>query len=186
MSYYVHIAREGFKETPIPLDDWLAAARQCDELAVEENRNRHGEIKGYSVYLKGNKRAKLLRHPSAGVITAQDPSKELIIVMFKLAGILNVGVYSDRLKKYESVDDWEKRTKKYRQNRDNHHAEYETKRKIRNQYGIAIWVIFIVFIILTTWVLTPSNNAYWFIIVFLILLTIITTQLLNHFTSKIK
>lgn len=185
MSYYVHITREGFKENPIPLDGWLAAARQCDELAVEEIRNRHGEIKGYLVHLKGNKRAKLLRHPSAGVITAQDPSKELIVVMFKLAGILNVGVYSDKLKKYESVDDWEKRTRKYRKNRDNHHAEYETKRKISNQYGIAIWVIFIVLIILTTWLLIPANNAYWFIVAFLILLTIITTQLLNRFTSRI-
>lgn len=182
MSYYVHIAREGFKENPIPPDDWLAAARQCDELSVEEIRNRHDEIKGYSVFLKGNRRAKLLRHPSAGVITAQDPSKELIIVMFKLASILNVGVYSDRLKRYESIEDWEKRTKKYHQTRDKHHTEYKKNR----QYRIALLLISIFLIILTTWLITPSNITYWLIIPSIIFITVVITWFLNRFPFRIK
>ena len=93
MSYHVYIALEGFKETPIPIDAWLAAARQCDEVVVEEEQDRHGETY-HSVILKGDKRARLDRTPY-GVILAQDPSKELVVAMFKIAQTLNAGVYSE-------------------------------------------------------------------------------------------
>ena len=36
MSYHVYVSREGFKDNPISMDQWLAAARQCNELVVEE------------------------------------------------------------------------------------------------------------------------------------------------------
>ncbi len=39
----------------------------------------------------------------------------MVETMFKLAGLLDAAVYSERLKKYDSVQDWEKRTKAWRE-----------------------------------------------------------------------
>ena len=136
MSYHVYIALEGFKETPIPIDAWLAAARQCDEVVVEEEQDRHGETY-HSVILKGDKRARLDRTPY-GVILAQDPSKELVVAMFKIAQTLNAGVYSERLKRYNSLDDWERRTAKYRGSLSERRANFKSTRRLRLVFWIAV------------------------------------------------
>lgn len=116
MSYHVYIAFGGFKETPISLEAWLAAARQCVDVAVIEERNRIGKTI-YDVRLKGDESASLHLTPY-GLVDAQDPSKELVAAMFKLASGLGADVYSERLKRYTSIEDWEKRTRDYRLKRD--------------------------------------------------------------------
>ncbi len=137
VSYHIHIAFEGFKETPIPLDAWLAAARQCDDVVVEEQAMRSAEIH-YSVHLKADKRAWLDRTPY-GLIEAQDPSRELVEAMFKLADALNAGVYSERLKRFRSVDDWERRTRRYRRSLEERRAKYGAARRAR----IVLWVVYL-------------------------------------------
>lgn len=113
MSYHVYVARDGFKETPIPYEQWIAAAVKCDELFVEEKKNRKGWISS-TVNLKADKKQRLSLTPY-GLVHAQNPNKDLVAVMFKLAGLLDAKVYSEELELYESVDDWEKRTRNYRE-----------------------------------------------------------------------
>lgn len=113
MSRSVCIAKQGFKETPIDRQSWLATARLIDELVVEEYPGNQGALR-HRVSLKSDKASKLWLSVY-GVIETQNPSEELVVVMFKLAEMLGAEVYSERLKKYHSVEDWEKRTRKYRQ-----------------------------------------------------------------------
>lgn len=147
MSYHVYIAQDGFKNNPITPPAWLAAARQCDEVAVEEKKNRYGRIH-HAVNLKGNTRAWLSLTPY-GLVHAQDPSRELVAVMFKLAALLGAGVYSERLKPYRSVEDWERRTANYRQQRDQRRAAYAGRRRLR----AALWLAFIIALFVMGWLL---------------------------------
>jgi hypothetical protein len=126
MSYHVYIAFKGFKETPISLEAWLAAARQCEDVAVIEERNRSGKVI-YQVKLKGDESASL-HHTPYGLVDAQDPSKALVATMFNLAGRLGADVYSERLKRYTSIEDWEKRTRDYRLKRDERRRLMKTQR----------------------------------------------------------
>lgn len=116
MSYHVYLSREGFKQNPIGEGEWLTAARQCEELVVDEQPGRLGNPQHF-VHLRGNARQWLHRNP-LGIIESQDPAQEMVAVMFRLADLLDAGVYSERLKRYQTVADWEKRTKAYRQSRD--------------------------------------------------------------------
>jgi hypothetical protein len=89
------------------------------------------------------------------VVDAQDPSKELVLVMFKLAIILDAGVYSERLKRYASVEDWERRTKKYRQSLAERREAYRKKRRIR----AALWALLIVVSAIIGWNFKRIINA---------------------------
>jgi hypothetical protein len=62
------------------------------------------------VHLKGDPRAWLDLGPE-GLILAQAPSRELVLAMFELADALNAGVYGERLQRYRSIEDWERRTR---------------------------------------------------------------------------
>ena len=135
MSFHVYIARAGFKETPIYEGEWIEAADHCNELVVEERKNRKGVI-FHTVRLKSDKKQRLNRTPY-GLVLAQNHTKELFKVRLNLAPVLESMVYSERLKPYESVIDWEARTKNYRKRREEHINEYKRgwyKRKL-------FWVI---------------------------------------------
>src|SRR5512146_632054 len=103
MSFHVYIARSGFENTPIDEAEWLAAARQCSDLLVTEERDSTGGFE-HSVHLPENKRKSLSR-TAFGLICARDPNRELIVAMFQLAERLNAGVYSEHMKPYVSVQD---------------------------------------------------------------------------------
>ncbi len=135
MSYDVYIALDGFKETPISPEAWLSAARQCHDLDVVEEVDRQGTT-GHHVTLKADKHARMDLGPY-GMVYAQNPSRELIVAMFNLASVLRAGVYSERLNRYDSVEDWERRTRIYRQSQDNRRARHRKKRRLRIVRGIA-------------------------------------------------
>ena len=146
MSYHVYVARDGFKDNPVSVEDWLAAARQCDELVVEERKNRSRPY--HFVALRDNTRAHLALTPY-GLIHAQAPTKEQIAVMFKLAGLLHAGVYSEDLERYASVDDWEQKTRNYRDARDRRRAAYKSKRRKR----ILLFLLFVGACALVGWLI---------------------------------
>lgn len=108
----MHIAREGFRKTPIHFYEWLAAARQCEELVVEEKRNWFGKLQP-RVSLKSDRNT-ALHLGSDGLIRAEAPSTELLIVMYRLADMLNAGVYSNSLRSCKTIEDGERRARKYR------------------------------------------------------------------------
>lgn len=130
MSFHVYIARDKFKDSPISPEEWFAAATKCDELFFG-NKKREGRV-CTGAKLKADNRQRLDLTPY-GLVHAQNPSKELIAVMFKLADLLGARVYSEKLKQYESVDDWEKRTKNFRYDLASRRNKYRSewyKRKI--------------------------------------------------------
>ena len=94
MSYHVYVSKEGFKDNPIPMEEWLAAARRCNELVVEEQTNR--QRPNFRITLRTNRHSRFERTPY-GLIHVQAPSKEQVEVMFKLANLLDANVYSEDL-----------------------------------------------------------------------------------------
>lgn len=137
MSFHVYISRDGFKDNPIPMDQWLTAVRQCGEVIVEDPTNQ--QRTNYRVTLKSNRHARFERTPY-GLIHVQAPSREQIEVMFKLANLLDAGVYSEDLDRYVSVEDWEEKTRKFRHARDEHISAYRIKRRIK--FGFIILFLF--------------------------------------------
>ena len=135
-SYHVYVSREGFKDNPIPMEQWLAAARQCNELVVEDQANR--QRPNYRITLKANGRSRFELTPY-GLIQVQAPSREQIVVMFKLASLLDAGVYSEDLHRYISIEDWEERTREYRLDRDKRMSAYRAKRRTK----IILFILFL-------------------------------------------
>ncbi|MDH5355077.1 MAG: hypothetical protein OEY09_11595 [Gammaproteobacteria bacterium] len=139
MSMHIYISREGFKETPIPYNEWIEAAQKCDLFDVIEKKDKKGEVK-FTVNLKANKKQRLSLTPY-GLLHAQNPEKELVEAMFQLAPYLNAKVYSERNKAYESVSDWEKRTKNYRNKRQEQIDEYKRTWYKRKPFWVLIAII---------------------------------------------
>ena len=129
MSFHVYVAREGFKSNPIGEGDWVGAARQCSRLDLPDEFNRAGKRIAIAK-LRSDRRQHLSLDPN-GLIHAQDPSRELVEVMFELAARLNAGVYSEKLKRFQSVDDWQDRTRSYRMQRERQRAEARRHRRRR-------------------------------------------------------
>ena len=139
MSMHVYIARERFKDTPIPHEEWVAAAKQCSAILVEEKRNRNGGISRI-VKLKYDKNQHLNLTPY-GLVHAQNPTKELIEAMFLLAPTINSKVYSERNKAYESVADWEKRSQIYRNKRQERIEEYNRTWYKRKPFWLFVAIV---------------------------------------------
>ncbi len=136
MRDHVYIALDRFKAIPISPDAWLAAARQCADLIVVEEKSLNGTIR-HSVMLEGDKSARLDLGPD-GLVCARNPSRELIVAMFKLSGLLDANVYSERLNRYRSVEDWERRNKR--------RAKYRKNRRLSIDLGIIFVVLFAVLV----------------------------------------
>jgi hypothetical protein len=113
MSKHVHIAFARFKDSPIPRAEWEAAVAQCPALQGEVGRRRDGTP--FAVACLAADPRQRLQLDVYGLGHAQDPSRELVEAMFQVAGLLGAGVYSERCKPYASPDDWERRTRNYRQ-----------------------------------------------------------------------
>ena len=135
MSYHVFIAREGWKDTPISPEEWCVA---CAAMPQLELKNVGRPDAGLVVaWLRGQKRQRLSL--MQGFIDAQDPNEELVTVMFSIAERLDAGVYSIRAKRYASVADWRRRTKRYRERRHRLRAEYgKLKRRRRLIFALTV------------------------------------------------
>jgi len=132
MSLHVYVANSRFKEEPISYSAWIDAAISVaasnEALVICERENsRTGKAHAFA-HLRSSKRQNMSLNPY-GLVHAQDPNIELIRLMFQIAEKLNAAVYSETLKIYESPEDWEQRTKQYRQRSDERYAKYK-KQKI--------------------------------------------------------
>lgn len=147
MSFHVYIARAGFKETPISPDEWLASASECAELRVEKKLNRHGKM-FCNVALKDRRDARLHLTPH-GLIDAQEPSKALITIMFRLAAMLGAGVYGENLYRYTSPDNWEQHTALARKAR----ADRREKRRMARRWHACCWALVLIASAMIGWAL---------------------------------
>jgi hypothetical protein len=84
MAIHVFVARQAFQKSPIHIEEFINAARQCHNLIIEKRVNRLNNI-NYFVYLNGNKRQRLSL-TAYGLIVGQNPSRELIRLL-KIARI---------------------------------------------------------------------------------------------------
>jgi hypothetical protein len=157
MSFHVYVSRPGFKDEPISEAEWLAAARGCTGLSVVEHVNRRG-VSHHQVTLVGTQRPLWLT--PYGLIHAQDPPAELVEAMFELAATLGAGVYSQRLKRYDSVEDWRLRTRRYRASRAVARESANGQRKLR----LILWTVLILASLSAGWLLAEYKTAVtaWF------------------------
>lgn len=151
MSFHVYVARDGFKSSPISVADWVDAARQCSKLVLPDGFNQSG-VRISVAMLKSNRRQCLSLDPH-GLIHAQDPSQELVEVMFELAALLNAGVYSEKLKRFQSVGDWRERTNSYRMQRGRQLAAARKHKRRR----LAIYIAIIASSAVLGWVIGGRN-----------------------------
>lgn len=142
MSKHVYVANEGLKDNPISQASWLAAARQHPALLVQEHRNRKTGALHHSVLLKDDKKTWLELDPY-GLVHAQDPSRRTIDIMFELADTLNAGVYNEKAKLYSSPEDWEKRTRQYREQRAARVGEHRRASRRRK----LLWTVYFVVVV---------------------------------------
>lgn len=140
MSFHVYIARPGFKDTPLEKAQWLA-------LAQGHSRLQGVGKTGTSSFALVSDHAQRLSLDPHGLVHAQNPSRELVALMFELADALGAGVYSEKRKRYQSVDDWEARTRSYRaQYQRRRAAMHHTRRKQR-----ILWAVLLVAIMVVSW-----------------------------------
>lgn len=151
MSFHIYVARDGFKSSPISTAAWIDAARQCPKLDLPDEFNRSG-VRISVAKLKSNRRQRLSLDPY-GLIHAQDPTQELVEVMFEVAELLNAGVYSEKLKRFQSVDDWRDRTNSYRMQRGRQLAEARKHRRRR----LAIYIAIVASSAILGWVIGGRN-----------------------------
>lgn len=112
MSYHVYIARPGFKDTPIGRDEWVRALAAQSRLMVVEKRNRRGP--SAFIALLPEDRSQQLSLTPFGLAHVQNPSRAMVEAMFALAGPLEAGVYSAKLKRYDSPEAWAESTSSQR------------------------------------------------------------------------
>lgn len=136
MSYHVFIAREGWKDTPISPEEWRVACAATPQLETKRvGRPDEGRV---LAWLRGEKRQWLSL--KEGFVHAQDPTEDLVSVMFAIAETLDAGVYSIRAKRYASVADWRRRTKRYRERLQRGRAEY-AKLRLRRRVMFALMFV---------------------------------------------
>jgi hypothetical protein len=146
MSLHVYIANQGLKDNPIASDAWIAAARQHHALTVLELRSRNGSPY-HEVHLKKDKASRLTLD-RYGLVHAQAPSRDLIVVMFDLAATLGAMVVSEKAKPYRSVDDWEKRTREFRKRHEDNKARHRTVRRRWIAFSFALLIPILVALVI--------------------------------------
>ena len=134
MSRHVYIAFDRFKDSPISAAAWMAALAQYPALQRPPGRGRGASPAGV-VALTADPRQKLSLSVY-GLGEAHDPSRAMVEAMFEVASKLGAGVYSERCKRYASLEDWERRSRKYRQ------AEAARRARLRrNSRWRTAWII---------------------------------------------
>ena len=142
MSFHVYIARSGFKGSPLAREQWLAAARGRPELVAL------GQPEAACFALASDSAQRLSLDPH-GLVHTQNPSRELVVVMFELAEVLGAGVYSEKLRRYRSPQDWEERTRSHRAQQQRHRAQGLRARR-RTQ---GLWAAVVLGVLVLCWLL---------------------------------
>ena len=137
MNPATYIARPGFHDNPIPEQAFVDAARSNPQFKVLElpKPEPEGEAQ-HEVVLSSDPQAKLF--VSAGLVVAHNTSKALAKAMFELAPTLDAAVYSARLRRYHSLSDWERRTRRHLQR---HHRGLGSRRSQRLLIALAALTI---------------------------------------------
>jgi hypothetical protein len=99
MGTRAFVARQGWKETPIGLDEWVAAVSRSADLELHQSPD--GEL---IALLRGSRRRRVTWHD--GYLAAHHTNVRMAEAVFALAERLHADVYSDGRHRYGSLAEW--------------------------------------------------------------------------------
>lgn len=100
MGTRAFVARHGWKQTPIGLDEWAAAVAQSADLELHQASD--GEL---TALLRGSRRRRLTWHD--GYLASHHTDARMAAAVFALADRLQAGVYSEHRHRYASLSEWQ-------------------------------------------------------------------------------
>ena len=102
MGTRAYVARQGWKDTPISLEEWSKAVHQSDDLEMRQSPD--GE---WTALLRGSSRRRLTWHD--GYLAAHHTNARMAAAIFDLADRLHADVYSEHRRRFDSLADWQRR-----------------------------------------------------------------------------
>ena len=102
MGTRAFVARRGWKDTPIALDEWAQAVLESPDLELHQGPD--GEL---TALLRGSRRRRLTWHD--GYLAVHHTNHRMATAVFALAERLGAGVYSERRHRYADLAEWERR-----------------------------------------------------------------------------
>jgi hypothetical protein len=103
MGTRAFVARSGWRDTPISLDELARAVAESSDF--ELHRGTDGDLRAL---LRGSTRRRLTWHE--GYLAAHHTNARMAAAVFDLAARLGAEVYSDRRQRYADLADWARRT----------------------------------------------------------------------------
>lgn len=101
MGTRAFVARHGWKDTPIALDEWAEAVHQSTDLELHQSPD--GEL---TALLRGSRRRRVTWHD--GYLAAHHTDERMAAAVFALAERLHANVYSERRQRYASLAEWQR------------------------------------------------------------------------------
>jgi hypothetical protein len=102
MGTRAFVARHGWKDTPIGLEEWAEAVLQSADLELHHSPD--GEL---TALLRGSRRRRLTWHD--GYLASHHTDARMAAAVFALADRLHADVYSEHRHRYASFADWQRR-----------------------------------------------------------------------------
>lgn len=102
MGTRAFVARHGWQDTPIGLEEWAQAVAQSPDLELHQTPD--GEL---TALLRGSRRRRLTWHH--GYLAVHHTNTRMAVAVFALAERLHAEVYSERRHRYADLADWERR-----------------------------------------------------------------------------
>jgi hypothetical protein len=112
MGTRAFVARHGWKDTPIRLEEWAEAVQQSADLELHQSPD--GEL---TALLRGSRRRRVTWHD--GYLASHHTDARLAVAVFALAERLHADVYSERRYRYASLAEWQQRAAVPTAHRDN-------------------------------------------------------------------
>ena len=101
MGTRAFVARHGWKDTPIGLDEWADAVGRSEDLELHHSPD--GEL---TALLRGSRRRRLTWHD--GYLASHHTDARMAAAVFALANRLHADVYSERRHRYADFTDWQR------------------------------------------------------------------------------
>lgn len=103
MGKRAFVARQGWKNTPIGLEEWAEAVLQSTDLELRQAPD--GE---FTAVLRGSTRRRLTWHD--GYLASHHTDARMAAAVFRLAEHLHADVYSEHRHRYASLNEWRRRS----------------------------------------------------------------------------
>lgn len=138
MPQQAYIARTGPAAAPITESEWSAALRAVPGLRVSD-RGVRGQARDTVLRLASGASPRVSLDGS-GMVVAENPNEEVMELLFTLAHSLNANVCSARMRPYESLRDWERRSGRRRRQRSSSVSPVRWRSRRKRLIYAAVWL----------------------------------------------